>query len=186
VRRSALVAGAVLTAVLALVAVPGLVGSRTPSSDQPEQAVAFQALRSEAPSDGSTPVIRPLDAAYRSEGYLEPTTPLVEPVDAREPIVRPKVKQPKTSVGSTWKPARYSVSGWATWYDNGTTAMRLPRGTTVVICGNGGCLERTVTDYGPRVGHRPVRIADLMPGDFVRSCGCGLWEGTQYVTIRVY
>jgi hypothetical protein len=176
----------VLTAVLALVALPGFVGSHTPSPDQPVTAVAFQVLRSKAPSDGSTPVIRPLEAAYRSEGYLEPSTPLVEPADARAPIVRPKVKQPKTAVGSAWKPARYSVSGWATWYDNGSTAMRLPRGTTVVICGDGGCVERTVTDYGPRAGHRPVRVADLMPGDFVKTCGCALGEGTQYVTVRIY
>lgn len=175
-----------LTAALALVALPGLVGSHTPSPDQSTPAVAFQVVRSDSPSDGSTPVIRPLDAAYRSEGYLEPTTPLIEPADARPSVVRPKVKQPKTSVGSSWKPARYSVSGWATWYDNGTTAMRLPRGTTVVVCGDGGCVERTVTDYGPRAGHRPVRVADLMPGDFVKTCGCALWKGTTYVTVHIY
>ena len=175
-----------LTAALALVALPGLVGSHTPSPDQSTPAVAFQVIRIDAPSDGSTPVIRPLDAAYRSEGYLEPATPLIEPADARPSVVRPKVKQPKTSVGSSWKPARYSVSGWATWYDNGTTAMRLPRGTTVVVCGDGGCVERTVTDYGPRAGHKPVRVVDLMPGDFVKTCGCALGEGTHYVTVRIY
>jgi len=176
----------VLTAVLALVALPGLVGSRTPSPDQSVPAVAFQNLKSDAFSDGSTPVVRSLDAAYRSEGYLEPGTPLIEPADPRPAVVRPKVKQPRTSVGSSWKPARYSVSGYATWYNNGTTAMRLPRGTTVVICGAGGCVERTVSDYGPRAGHQPVRVIDLMPGDFVKTCGCALWEGTQYVTVHVY
>jgi len=111
---------------------------------------------------------------------------LIEPADPRPAVVRPKVKQPRTSVGSSWKPARYSVSGYATWYNNGTTAMRLPRGTTVVICGAGGCVERTVSDYGPRAGHQPVRVIDLMPGDFVKTCGCALWEGTQYVTVHVY
>ena len=175
-----------LTAALALVALPGLVGSRTPSPDEPVPAVAFQALRTAAFGDGSVPMIRPLDATHRSAGYLAPETTLVEPAAARVPSARPKLKQPKTTAASDWKPPRYSVTGVATWYDNGTTAMRLPRGTVVVVCGSGGCVERTITDYGPKAGHRPVRVVDLMPSDFVRTCGCGLGQGTQVVTVKVY
>lgn len=185
-RPRTLVAGAVLTAALALVALPGLAGSRTPSPDQTVPAAAFQALRIGAISDGSTPVVRPLDAAHRSSGYLEPGAMLVEPAAFRAPATRPKVKQPSAAPASEWKPPRYTISGWATWYDNGTTAMRLPRGTVVVVCGTGGCVERIVTDYGPRAGHRPVRIVDLMPSDFAATCGCGLGQGTQFVTVRVY
>ena len=37
---------------------------------------------------------------------------------------------------SALKPPRYTMSGYATFYANGTTAMRLPRGTTVIICGD--------------------------------------------------
>ncbi len=175
-----------LTAVLALVALPGFVGSHTPSPDQQVPAGAFQALNIRAFEDGSPPTIRQLDATHRSAGYLAPDATLIEPAAYQAPSDRPAVTQPKASVASDWKPPRYTISGWATWYSNGTTAMRLPRGTVVVICGDGGCVERTVNDYGPMAGHRPVRIVDLMPADFVRTCGCGLGTGTQYVTVRVY
>jgi len=180
--------GAVLTAVLTLAALPGLVGSRTPSPDQQVPAAAFQSLKIDATVGGSsTPVIGPLDAAARSASYLAPDATLTEPAaDPSAPPARPKLSQPAASATFKWKPPRYSVSGWATWYDNGTTAMRLPRGTIVVICGAAGCVQRTVTDYGPMAGHRPVRVVDLMPSDFVRVCGCSLGTGTQQVTVKVY
>ena len=90
---------------------------------------------------------------------------------------------PNVSAAWEWKPPRYTLSGYATFYDNGTTAMRLPRGTVVVICGNGGCLERVVNDYGPQ---KEIRIVDLYRPDFFRICGCGWWSGTTWVTVRVY
>jgi hypothetical protein len=62
--------------------------------------------------------------------------------------------------------------------------MRIPRGTVVVICGDGGCIERTVTDYGP--SKAGGRIVDMDRPDFFRICGCGSWSGTTEVTIRVY
>ena len=52
--------------------------------------------------------------------------------------------------------------------------MRLPRGTIVVICGNGGCVERVVTDYGPI---KPSRVVDLYRPDFFAICGCASWSG---------
>ena len=175
-----------LTAALALVALPGLVGSQTPSLDQPIPAVALQALQIDSRADASPEVIEPLDPAYRSASYIAPSATLVEPAARTVPAGRAKVKQAQPSATSAWKTPRYEVSGYATWYNNGTTAMRLPRGTTVVICGDGGCVERTVTDYGPMSGHTPVRVVDLMPGDFIRTCGCGLWKGTHFVTVKVY
>ncbi len=51
--------------------------------------------------------------------------------------------------------------------------MRLPRGTVVIICGGGGCIERTVTDYGPQ---DPARVVDLYKPDFFRICGCPVVE----------
>ena len=68
----------------------------------------------------------------------------------------------------------------------GTTAMRLPRGTIIRICGDGGCILRTVTDYGPSAAIRPVRIIDLDRADFFAICGCPSWSGTTTVTVSVY
>jgi hypothetical protein len=181
-----LAVGAVLTAVLALAALPGLVGSRTPSPDQQVPAAAFRSISLDASEDGSLPTIRPIDAAYRSDGFVTSEAILIEPAAEQvPPPARPALKQPTTSSGSDWKPPRYAISGIATWYDNGTTAMRLPRGTIVVICGSGGCVQRTVTDYGP-AGRHSARIVDLMPGDFTAVCGCSLGTGTQRVTVKVY
>ena len=41
--------------------------------------------------------------------------------------------------------------------------MRLPRGTVVKICGNGGCIVRVVNDYGPQ---KKSRVVDLYRPDF--------------------
>ena len=91
--------------------------------------------------------------------------------------------QPESAAASARKPPRYSITGEATFYDHGTTAMRLPRGTVVVICGDGGCVERVVTDYGPQA---PERIVDLYRPDFFAICGCPSWSGVTKVTVHVY
>ena len=83
-----------------------------------------------------------------------------------------------------WKSAKYTLTGYASFYDHGTTAMRIPRGTVIVICGDGGCIERVVTDYGP--SKAGGRIIDMYRPDFFAICGCGWWSGTTEVTIRVY
>ena len=62
--------------------------------------------------------------------------------------------------------------------------MRLPRGTTVIICGGGGCIERVINDYGPTAGTN--RIVDLYTPDFFDICGCPSWSGTTSVTVSVY
>ena len=86
----------------------------------------------------------------------------------------------------SWKPPQLTITGEASFYDYGTTAMRdVPRGTTVVICGGGGCIERVVNDYGPVEG-RPGRIVDMYRPDFFGICGCGWWSGHHEVTVRVY
>jgi hypothetical protein len=97
--------------------------------------------------------------------------------------VKPEVRQPTLSAASVLRPAKQVLTGGATFYDNGTTAMRLPRGTRVVICGDGGCIERIVTDYGPQ---KPSRIVDLYRPDFFEICGCPWHAGNTEVTVYVY
>ena len=96
---------------------------------------------------------------------------------------RAALNQPDAGAASIRKPPRYTLTGGATFYDNGTTAMRLPRGTVVVICGPGGCIERVVNDYGPQ---KTSRVVDLYRPDFFAICGCPSWAGTTTVTVYVY
>jgi hypothetical protein len=64
--------------------------------------------------------------------------------------------------------------------------MRLPRGTTVIICGGGGCIERVINDYGPVYDPSKGRIVDLYRPDFFDICGCPWFAGTTWVTVSVY
>ncbi|MBF6606276.1 MAG: hypothetical protein IVW53_11910 [Chloroflexi bacterium] len=180
-----LVAGAALTAALALVALPGLVGSRTPSPDRPLEAAAFRSVTIDATGGGSSLTIPPLDAALRSASALSAGAQLVEAGSAASlSIARPKSAQPIVLAAYAIKPPRSTLRGVATFYDNGTTAMRLPRGTIIRVCGPGGCIDRVVTDYGPIAG--TDRIVDLYRPDFFAVCGCPSWSGTMSVTIGVY
>ena len=61
--------------------------------------------------------------------------------------------------------------------------MRLPRGTIVKICGDGGCIVRVVNDYGPQ---KKSRVVDLYRPDFVTVCGCPASAGVTNVTVYVY
>lgn len=174
-----------LIAALALVALPGLAGSRVPNPIEALPASAFQPLSIPATQARSTISIGPLDAAYAAAGSVAADTSFIEPgaAPATGPTGRVKLNQPDTNAAFVRKPPRYVLTGEATFYDNGTTAMRLPRGTTVVICGNGGCVERVVTDWGPQ---KPSRIVDLYRADFFAICGCAWWSGTTNVTVSIY
>lgn len=187
VRPRKLVATAALTAALALVAVPSLVGSRTPGEIPDLQAAAFHSVQVTATQARTGSRIAALDAAHRSAGFLAADATFVEPgTEPAAPAGRPSVGVPAAPAGSVAKPPRYTMSGYASFYDNGTTAVRLPRGTLVVICGAGGCIERVVTDYGPNKAVHPDRVADLYRPDFFRICGCASWSGTTWVTVKVY
>lgn len=177
-----MVAGAALTAALALVALPSLAGLQSPGSARSIEAASLHELSITATRE--TPAtIDPLDPAFRSAGHLGVTATLIEPGLAAAPPDRPAVRQPTARAASVWRPARYTLTGGATFYDNGTTAMRLPRGTRVVICGAGGCIERVVNDYGPQ---KPSRIVDLYRPDFFTICGCPWYAGNTQVTVHVY
>jgi hypothetical protein len=186
VRPSRTVAIAALTAALALGSLPGLAGSREPSRDQPLMAAAFREVILVASGGRSTDSIVAPDSAYASASRLDASTTFTEPAGAADPAppaerVSPVV--PVVPAAWAWKTPRYTLTGYASFYDNGTTAMRLPRGTVVVICGAAGCLERVVTDYGPV---KPIRIVDMYRPDFFKICGCGWWSGTTQVTVSVY
>lgn len=174
-----------LTAALALVALPGLAGSRVLSPVEPVPASAFQQLTILAGDQRSTASIGPLDDAHVSAGSITAETPIVEPVAAPDAGTggRVSLNQPDPGAASIRKTPRYTLTGYATFYDNGTTAMRLPRGTIVVICGGGGCIERVVNDYGPQ---KPSRVVDLYRPDFFQICGCASFAGTTTVTVSVY
>jgi hypothetical protein len=175
----------VLTAALALVALPGLAGSAAPSVVAPVPVGALQPLSVPASTSERASAVADLDRAYRSAGALGPDALLPEPDAMRValPAGRPEARQPTPDSTSARKPPRFTLTGEATFYDHGTTAMRLPRGTVVVICGDGGCIERVVSDYGPQ---KPSRIVDLYRPDFFEICGCPSWSGVVDVTVYVY
>ena len=174
-----------LTAALAVGALPGLVGSREPSLVRPLDAAVFRQVNFAASRDRFDAIVS-VDGASLSAGVLDPTTSLVEPDTALGAIAtgRVVVALPHVSSAWEWKPPRYTLSGTASFYSNGTTAMRLPRGTVIVICGARGCLERIVNDYGPVAS--TGRIIDMNRPDFFAICGCGWWAGLTTVTVRVY
>lgn len=184
-RPKTLVAGVVLTTALALVALPGIAGSRSPSSADSVDPAALHPIQIPASTVGRQITVRPLDAAFQSAGRIDASTAFVQPGEEllRE-VGRPFVAQPGPRQGSELRPPRYKLTGVATFYHNGTTAMRLPRGTVVIICGAGGCVERTINDYGPVAG--TDRIADLYVKDFFDICGCPSWSGETTVTVSVY
>jgi len=177
--------GSVLIAALTLVALPGLAGSRGPSPAKPLPDGAFQPLSIPANATGPALSIGPLDAAHRSAGSVTASDIFVETGEAPDagPTSRKTVDQPEPAATETQKPPKSTLTGFATFYDHGTTAMRLPRGTIVIICGDGGCIERIVTDYGPT---RSDRIVDLYRPDFFKICGCPSWSGTTTVTVSIY
>ena len=174
-----------LTTALALVALPGLAASTTPNLVEPVPVGALQPLSVPASASRSVLTVASLDPGYRSQGVLPPTGSLAEPADvpAGDARRRADPSQPEPDATSARKPPKRTLHGEATFYDHGTTAMRLPRGTVVVVCGAGGCIERVVSDYGPQ---KPSRIVDLYRPDFFEICGCPSWSGVVDVTVYVY
>ena len=183
-----MVAGAALTAALALGSLPGYVGSAGPRPSSVVDPSAFQSVP--VPAFTTTDVsVEPLDAAFRSVGAIDATSLLSEPGTEPKRVIptRPIVAVPAAHSGSAQKPPRFKITGEASFYGNGTTAMRLPRGTTVIICGGGGCIERVISDYGPATwAGGGGRIVDLYTPDFFAVCGCPSWSGVTRVTVSVY
>ena len=184
-RPSRTVARAVLTAALALGALPGLAGSHDTSPDRPIDAAAFRQVILASTIDRTGAPIASPDAAQISAGLLTGSDKFSEGADASVDFpARANASLPKVSPAWAWKPPKSTLTGYASWYTYGTTAMRLPRGTVVVICGAAGCLERVINDYGPVASGG--RIIDMYKPDFFAICGCGWWSGTTTVTVRIY
>lgn len=187
-RPSGTVARAALIAVLALGALPGLVGSHEPSQDRPLDAALFEQVNLATPPERLGLTEFALDRAGRSAGALDAVAVFAEagsPVSPMAPDERSTPELQSSKASWNWKPPIATMRGSASFYDFGTTAMRdVPRGTTIVICGNGGCMETKVTDYGP--AKSTGRILDMYRPDFFRICGCGWWSGTTTVTVRIY
>jgi hypothetical protein len=184
-RLRTMVVGCALTATLALVALPGLAGSRAPRPIEPSPVGALQPLAVPADPSRSDSQVDGLDAAHIADGAVSADDSFIEPGHPPKTAKkhRASVDQPDGSSRSVRKPAKYTLKGTATFYDEGTTAMRVPRGTTVIICGGAGCVERVINDYGPQ---STSRIADLDKQDFFKICGCPSYSGTTTVTIYVY
>lgn len=184
-RPSQTVARAALTAALALAALPGLVGSHQPTPNRPVDAALFEHVTLANTPPGAAAGSFVLDETGLSDGTLSAGEPFAEAGPDAVAAVPDRAPQLQAASESwDWKPARSTITGFASFYDNGTTAMRLPRGTVVVICGAGGCIERVINDYGP--SKKGGRIIDMYRPDFFRICGCGWWSGTTTVTVRVY
>ena len=77
------------------------------------------------------------------------------------------------------------ITGLASWYDNGTTAMRLPHGTRIRICGVKSCITTVVRDWGP-ARYLSNRVVDMTPCDFVRVTGKSLGAGLAPVKVYIY
>lgn len=186
VRPSRLVAGAALTAALALAALPAIAASAAPTAPTAIEPSAFEPIQVQAIA-ATDPTVAEPDSSYAAAALAGAATLFTEPGSGGSvPVAgRPQVVLPAAHSGSAQKPPRYRLSGYATFYANGTTAMRLPRGTTIIVCGGGGCLERVVSDYGPVASYRN-RIIDLYTPDFFAVCGCPSWSGTTWVTVSVY
>ena len=125
-RRRTVVAAAALIAAFALAGLPVPAGSRTPSATRAleQAAVTTVPIPANAAVLGATGVS---DAAQRSTSYVDADAVFLEPGAAPDgPTSRPRVDQPSVTSGSQWKPPKSKTSGYATFYDNGTTAMRLP------------------------------------------------------------
>ena len=181
-RRNSVVAAVALIAALALAGLPTPVGSRQPSATLELQPAAFTSVI--VPADAPAHEARGLSPVVQVAGTVADAPYLIDGAAPKAPATRPKVRQPSSARTAAWKPPDRTISGYASFYDNGTTAMRLPRGTVVRVCGNGGCIQRTITDYGPVAGGG--RIIDLDRPDFFRICGCASWSGTTKVTVAIY
>jgi hypothetical protein len=194
----------VLTAALVVVAGRGLVGSLTPSAPAPPPESAYIPLQPppatrlgpDATASGGSATL----ATIPPPSPTSSATPTASPKATLGPVLALSVRSFDDPDGGdmdvltanptptpTPKPPplpapRQTLTGTATWYTNGTTAMRLPRGTLVKICGSATCVVRRIGDYGPATwtGH----IVDLTPQDFRTVCGCG--TGTGVIRVKVY
>jgi hypothetical protein len=161
-----------LIAILAMVAVPGPVGSRVPSPESTVDPGLFQRVEVAALARGTEMTIQPQDPGARSAGSLDERSSLIEPDMRTEPPLAPvRPPQPIASAGvvskSTWHHDP-DISWYGPGlYGNGTACGQtltktlvgvahrtLPCGTLVTFRYNGVTLTVPVIDRGPYVSGR--------------------------------
>ena len=174
----------VLTIILALGALPGLAGANSSLPEPPNSAASFRNVILAAARERPTRANLAFEPADSSAGVLDASTTFVERGADAPNVDRVAVKLPAVAAAWDWKPPKSTIEGEASFYSNGTTAMRLPRGTTVVICGKADCIERVINDYGPAAS--TGRVIDMYKPDFFAICGCAWYAGLTQVTVKVY
>lgn len=184
-----------LITTLALVAVPGSVGSRSPATVEPPVTTSFREIGLSSLLRGSATAPPTLDPAYRSDGSLESAAILIEPGEVpAAPGDRPTFDQPEARAGvinlNVWRydpevsfygPGFYgrrTACGHAyTTQIMGVAHRSLPCGTRVSFKNprNGAVITVPVIDRGPYV---PGRTWDLS-GAACRALG-HCWTGPIY------
>ena len=150
----------------ALVALPGPVGSRSPSPPRPIDQSALTALT--IPVDLASGAATTLDSAYRSAGWLGPDSTLAEPGLPGANLVKPTISQPALAASTylknywrfdpniSWYGAQFYGKRTACGYAYTSTLMgvahrTLPCGTLVTFQANGVTVTVPVIDRGPYV-----------------------------------
>ena len=194
-RRLRVVAGLALTAILAMAAFPGSVGSQGISPDSPIDASLFRAVDA-ASLNGIAATTLTLDPAYLSNGALTDASVLVEPEDRPAATARPDAAdiQPTAPLHSVAIP-QWHFDGNISWYGPGFYGNRtacgyamtrtligvahrtLPCGTRVTFKNpaNGRVVVARVVDRGPYVSGRQW---DMTAGLCVALNHC--YTGTIY------
>lgn len=189
-----MVAGAALTVALAMVAVPGSVGSAAPTPAEPIDEAIFREVDAALLSGATVATIPQLDPAYRSDGSIDASSTLTEPLDVPAVPDRPALDQPESRVRvinlNVW---RYDpeISFYGPGFYGRRTACGLAYTTTIVgvahrslPCGtmvrfrnpyNGRELTVPVIDRGPYVAGRTWDLS----GAACRALG-HCWTGPIY------
>ncbi len=168
-RLPRVVASAALIVALALVVVPGSVGSRTPSAATAIDPALLQPVG--AQSAVRTTTATTLDPAYRSDGALDTGEPMLDPAAAPELPSRAPVAGPNAAAGVILIPT-WRTDPEISWYGPGFYGRRtacghaytrtilgvahrtLPCGTRVTFKHGSRVITLPVIDRGPYVAGR--------------------------------
>ena len=151
VRRPRVVASTALIALLALVAVPGSVGSRVPNPESQVDPDLFERVEVAALVRGTVMTIQPPDPGARSAGNLDQGSTLFEPAQRTEP--------PQAPVRGCPAPGRRRVRS----------------------CKNPWRWDGNVSWYGPELlrqadGVRPGDDQDARSASRIGRCRAGRWS----------
>ena len=166
-----MVASVTLIVALAMVVVPGSVGSRTPSADRPFDPSLLHQVEAAASSDGTAMTSPTLDPAHRSVGALDTGDTLLEPAAGPKVAGRAAVDAPDSRAGviviPTWHYDREISWYGPGFYGNrtacgyeltrellGVAHRSLPCGTRVTFKNGSRVVTVRVVDRGPYVDDR--------------------------------